>query len=94
MSENPLRQLSKEEMIAQVSALTFAGHETTANTLNWMFWELAKHPDLQDRLRHEIRDKRGELRLSGVGIDSGDIDLSIEDLESMPFLQALVKVSF
>ena len=92
MSENPLTQLSKEEMMAQVGALTFAGHETSANTLSWMLWELSKHPHFQDRLRSEIRAKREELRSRGV--KSGNVDLSIEDLEGIPFLQAIVKVSF
>lgn len=63
-----------------------AGHETTANTLTWLLWELSKTPELQDRLRHEIREKRAELN------EAGAEDFTMDDLESMPFLQALLKV--
>lgn len=88
MSENPSLQLSKKEMVAQMGALTFAGHETTANTLTWMLWELAKHPEYQDMLRAEIQEKRAEISAEG-----SHLDFSVDDLESMPFLQALIKVS-
>lgn len=93
LSENPSMQLSKDEMMSQMAALTFAGHETTANTLSWLLWELSKHPEFQDMLREEIRDKREEISSRDVGDEKVKRDFSIEDLESMPFLQALLKVS-
>ena len=34
--------------------LFFAGQGTTANALSWAFWILAKHPEMQTRLREEI----------------------------------------
>ena len=75
-------------MVSEMSALTIAGHETTANTLTWLLWELSKEPKYQVQLREEIRQKREEiLHKSGPGVD-----FSMEDLESMPFLQALLKV--
>jgi len=86
MSENPSLQLSKEEMIAQMSALTLAGHETTANTLTWLLWELSKHPHFQDKAREEIRQKREE-----IASNEPSADFAMHDLESMPFLQALLK---
>lgn len=88
MSENPSLQLSKEEMVAQMGTLTLAGHETTANTITWLLWELAKHPHFQDQLREEIKQKREEI----VARDGEGADFRMEDLESMPFLQALLKV--
>ena len=82
-------QLSKAEMVAQMATLTIAGHETTANTLTWLLWELAKQPKYQDQLRDEIKHKREEV----VDRDGEGSDFRMEDLESMPFLQALLKVS-
>ena len=86
VSENPKTRLNAEEMIAQMSTLTLAGHETTANTLGWLLWELARHPECQDRLRAEIAGKRREV------VARGDVDFSMEDLEGMPYLQAVLKV--
>ena len=31
-----------------MATLTLAGHETTASTITWLLWELAKHPEYQD----------------------------------------------
>ncbi len=88
MSENPSFQLSKHEMVSEMAALTIAGHETTANTLTWLLWELSKEPKYQMQLREEIRQKREEI----IQKNGTAIDFSMEDLESMPFLQALIKV--
>lgn len=79
--------------MAQIGALSLAGHETTANTLTWMLWELAKHPNFQDILRAEIRDKRKEINLRGPADAPESADFTMDDLESMSFLQAVVKAS-
>ena len=34
--------------------LFLAGHETTANTLNWTFWLLAQHPQVEAKLHAEL----------------------------------------
>lgn len=88
MSENPSLQLSKNEMVSQMAALTIAGHETTANTITWLLWELAKNPHYQERLREEIKEKRKEVYDRG----GEGVDFTLENLESMPFLQAVLKV--
>ena len=87
VSENPKTRLNAEEMIAQMSTLTLAGHETTANTLTWYLWELAKRPAFQDALREEVRAMRHKITARG-----SEADLTIDDLDSMPLLQAGMKV--
>ncbi|KAI0089032.1 cytochrome P450, partial [Irpex rosettiformis] len=87
MSENPSFQLSKNEMVSQMATLTLAGHDTTASMLTWLLWELAKHPKYQNHLREEIKQKREEI----AERDGEGVDFKMEDLESMPFLQALLK---
>jgi cytochrome P450 family 135 len=41
--------LTDAELRDQLVALLLAGHETTAAALSWTLYELAKHPELQDR---------------------------------------------
>ena len=48
-------------MLAEMHSLTVAGHETTSNTLTWMLYELARHPEYQDRMHAEIVAKRAEV---------------------------------
>jgi len=37
-----------------ILTLFFAGHETTANTLTWVFYYLAKHPEIEAELQREV----------------------------------------
>jgi cytochrome P450 len=60
-----------------------AGHETTSNTLSWAIFELTRHPEIQDKLRAEIREKIAE---KGNSVFSG------HDYDNMPYLTAVVKV--
>ena len=85
-SEDPRSKLSDAEMVAQMSAFILAGHETTANTLAWLLFELAKLPDFQELMRVEIHERRAEVS------SRGDVEFTMEDLESMPYLQAAIKV--
>lgn len=54
-----------------------------SNSMSFMLWELAKHQDVQARLRREI---------ASVRAANGGAPLAAEDLENMPYLQAVVKV--
>ncbi|CAO3591050.1 unnamed protein product [Absidia cylindrospora] len=47
----------------QNQCLTFlaAGHETTSVALSWCLWLLAKHPEIQDALREEIKPVFGRM---------------------------------
>ncbi|KAE9402808.1 cytochrome P450 [Gymnopus androsaceus JB14] len=83
--ENPKGQLSEDELISQMRVLILAGHETTSNTLSWLLYELVRNPELQRKLRAEIRatEKVASLR--------GESELNIQDLEGMPLLGATIR---
>jgi cytochrome P450 len=49
-----------EEIIGNVLTLLLAGEDTTAHTMAWTLWFLAKNPDIQDRWAHEAREVLGE----------------------------------
>ncbi|KAI9473910.1 MAG: cytochrome P450 [Benjaminiella poitrasii] len=48
--------LSDENIRDQVTTFLIAGHDTTANTLAWTLYELARHPDIQNKVLQEIAD--------------------------------------
>ncbi|TAQ89228.1 hypothetical protein B7494_g2433 [Chlorociboria aeruginascens] len=60
----------------QLVAVLLAGRDTTACTLSWTFYELARHPEIVEKLRQEIIER--------VGLDRQP---SYEDLKGMKFLQ-------
>ena len=61
-----------------------AGHDTTSNTISWTLLQLAQQPDVQTKLREEIREAR--RRLGGSG------EFTAKDLDGIKYLQAVVKV--
>ncbi|KAI5899071.1 cytochrome P450 [Schizophyllum commune H4-8] len=78
----PKARLDEDEVYAQLLTILLAGHETTANALSWAFFELAQRPDIQSRLRTEIR---------GVRASKDDVHLTAEAIQAMPYLNAVVK---
>ncbi|KAE9408599.1 cytochrome P450 [Gymnopus androsaceus JB14] len=81
---DPASRLTDEETIAQMRTLLLAGHETSATTLTWVLLELARHPEVQSKLREEIR--ATERSLNGK-------DFSAANLDSMPYMAAVLKES-
>jgi len=47
-----------EGLLDEIAVMLLAGHETTASTLAWLAWELARRPELQDRLSDLVRSGR------------------------------------
>ncbi|KAI0306228.1 cytochrome P450 [Multifurca ochricompacta] len=81
-SENPKSRLTGNEVVDQTATLLFAGHDTTANSLTWYLWEIAKHPESQERIRAEI---------AAIRAKKGGEELSASDLDGMTFTQATLK---
>lgn len=86
-SENGETKLTEEEIYAQMRTILLAGHETSATTLCWVLLELARHPEVQDRLRREIRDTERAIRARGGS------DFTATDLDNMVYLHAVIKES-
>ncbi|EFQ30109.1 cytochrome P450 [Colletotrichum graminicola] len=59
----------------QLVAILLAGRDTTAATLSWTLYELARYPDVYAKLRHEVLTTVGPRRAP-----------SYEDLKSMKYL--------
>jgi cytochrome P450 len=74
-------KMSDEELRDEAMTLLFAGHETTANSLTWTFYELARNPEVEARLVDEVSSVlRGRSP-------------TIEDLKQLPYLDMVVKES-
>lgn len=53
-SSLPYPLLSERDLCVLILDLFFAGSETTASTLTFMFYYLANHPEIQKKLQAEI----------------------------------------
>lgn len=67
--------------MAQTVSVFIAGYETSGLTISFTLLELAKHPEIQARVRKEIQDKIGE----------GDI--IYENLNSLTYMQQVISES-
>ncbi|EIM91061.1 cytochrome P450 [Stereum hirsutum FP-91666 SS1] len=84
-SENAKTRLSDIETVDQISSLLLAGHDTTAFSVTWLLWELAKHPEYQAKVREELAAVRADVTARG------DTEFSVADLDGLSMLIAVMK---
>lgn len=60
----------EEELVNHVMTFLLAGHETTAAALTWAIWLLCLYPDVQAKLRAEIRATLPPLAQDMTGVDT------------------------
>ncbi|KAJ4303882.1 hypothetical protein N0V88_001480 [Collariella sp. IMI 366227] len=77
-----------DDEVLKDQLLTFlaAGHETTASALTWSAYLLAKHPDIQKKLRSEVTQALGE---DPQARDPPEVDLA-NILKQMPYLNGIM----
>ncbi|XP_006162345.1 phylloquinone omega-hydroxylase CYP4F11-like [Tupaia chinensis] len=78
------KELSDEDIRAEADTFMFEGHDTTASGLSWVLYNLAKHPEYQERCRQEVREL---LR------DREPKEIKWDDLAQLPFLTMCIKES-
>ncbi|GAB1300873.1 Cytochrome P450, family 4, subfamily f, polypeptide 40 [Apodemus speciosus] len=78
------KELSDEDIRAEADTFMFRGHDTTASGLSWILYNLAKHPEHQERCRQEVQEL---LR------DRDPEEIEWDDLAQLPFLTMCIKES-
>jgi cytochrome P450 len=48
------RSMENGQLIDEILTMIVAGHETTASTLNWAWYLISQHPEVENRLSHEL----------------------------------------
>ena len=73
-------KLTKDDLLASVIDVLFAGVDTTSNTMQWMLYMMAKNPDKQDILRQEVLSVLGDKTVA-----------TPRTIAQMPYLRAWLK---
>jgi cytochrome P450 len=73
------RPMSEKQLRDELITLFLAGHETTAITLSWTFFLLARHPQVQERLGREVLAAPGARPFRAA------------DLPRLPYAEAVIK---
>ncbi|KAI0763492.1 cytochrome P450 [Trametes elegans] len=74
-------KLDDDELIGQMSTLTFAAMDTTSNALSFTLWRLAQNQEVQDKLRREIMEAK----------EASGGDIPYDDLVALPYLDAVCR---
>lgn len=67
------------QLMVEMSGIMFAGHETTASMLTWVFYLLSQHPDIETKLHGELDEV-----LNGRAP-------TIDDLANLPYTEMIIK---
>ena len=73
---------NEEELVNQLMTFLAAGHETTATSMQWALLTLCQYPEMQTRLREEIR-------ANLPSPDDATSQMSAEVLDRLPYLHAV-----
>ncbi|KAH9023443.1 cytochrome P450 [Lactarius pseudohatsudake] len=73
-------RLSEEELVAQMAVFLIAGTDTTSSALSRILHLLSLHPDVQDKLRTELKEAHEDKE-----------ELTHDQLVSLPFLEAVCR---
>ena len=72
-----------ENLVEQLMTFLAAGHETTASALQWAIYALCKHPEVQTRLREDVR-----ANVPPISIDNPEpIDATV--IDNLSYLHAV-----
>ncbi len=78
LRESDDKPLSAQELLDETIALFIGGHETTASTLTWAWYELASNPDVAEAFYAEVDSLAGKTP-------------TVEDLSKLPYVDAVMK---
>ncbi|MGA2412450.1 MAG: cytochrome P450 [Candidatus Binataceae bacterium] len=57
--QNSGRTMTDRQLVNEIKTLIVAGHETTASTLNWIWYLLSQHPIAEEKLSSELNNLAG-----------------------------------
>lgn len=69
------------DQFGNMMLILFAGHDTTAHTMTWFSYEMARHPQIQARVQSEVDALYDSL---------GGKDMTYEDCSKLPFMTRCV----
>lgn len=82
-AEQANEAIKDEELRHNIAGFFLAGHDTTAHTLSFCLYNLAKNKAVQQKLRQEI--------INHMGDEPMDVEPTLEQLKEMEYLNLVIK---
>eukprot|EP00884_Botryococcus_braunii_P004719 jgi/Botrbrau1/14248/Bobra.0381s0009.1 len=80
---------SPESIKAQIGVIIYAGHDTTGHTIGWTLFEILRNKEVEARVLKEL----DSLGLLASPTDPNPRDICPDDLNKLPYLNAVIKES-
>ncbi|CAL5866557.1 uncharacterized protein PFLUO_LOCUS766 [Penicillium psychrofluorescens] len=77
-----------EDLVSHMMTFLAAGHETTSTAFQWLIWVLCKHPEVQARLREEVRRELGAF-FSSSSSPASTSSPDAAAVDALPYLKAV-----
>ncbi|KAI6105296.1 cytochrome P450 [Pisolithus croceorrhizus] len=78
--EDSGQRISREEVLSQLRTMFIASYETTSMTMTWALLELARHPNIQTKLREELLSFGGEPSYDQLTNDLPYLDAIVQEV--------------
>ncbi|KAJ8487232.1 hypothetical protein ONZ51_g4301 [Trametes cubensis] len=85
----PDQRISDEDILNNINTFLFAGSDTSSLTVTWLLYLLAKYPDVQERLRTELRSVTPAVPLESLTQD--EIASLYAAIAELPYLENVLK---
>jgi hypothetical protein len=86
----PQQYPQRYQIASDMFAHNSAAFETSGNTETYLFWEMCRHPEWQDKLREELRSLDPPLKFDPSRKVEIDDIVSPQDVDSLPILHAVI----
>jgi cytochrome P450 len=73
------RRFTGHDLVSEMMSILFAGHETTAMTLMWLFYRVSRSPEIEQKLWDEVD-----------GVLNGRLP-TLADIDNMPYTHQLIQ---
>lgn len=79
------------DIASDMFAHNSAAHETSGNTLGYLYYEMSRRPDIQKKLREELLTLDPPLRFPQAPDPNGELNLPApKEVDSLPYLEAVI----
>jgi cytochrome P450 len=71
--------MSNQQLYDEIRTIFVSGYDSTSNVLAWLWYVLARHPEIEQRVRHEISEQLGQRTPT------------FHDLAGLPYLRMVIQ---
>ncbi|THV08596.1 cytochrome-450 hydroxylase [Dendrothele bispora CBS 962.96] len=89
----PEQRIDDDDILNNINTFMFAGSDTSSLTVTWTLHLLARHPELQSRLRSELSSVTTSSSPKISDLTDEEMRTMFSDIDALPFLHNVIRES-